>query len=112
MLSSPITHSLIRHLPLPQRTRLLRLRLSPTTPVLQRRRFPHRSASEAAGREGKDFGADGVESFGVSLVVQAVDGESVAAIHVDSGEVGVWDFAAALGLAHFEGEVEGEGGVE
>ena len=100
----PPPTSLTRHLAIPQRTWCFRHRLSPATPVLQSRRCPHLIASKAAGWEGEDFGAHGVEGLGVSLAVQAVDGELVAAIHVDSGEVCVFGFAAVLGFAHVEGE--------
>ena len=96
-MSSPRpNHSLTRQLALPQRTRCFRRRLPPATPVLQGRWLPLRIASEAARREGEDFGAHRVESFCVSFMVQAVDGELVAAVEVDSGEVGVRDLAAVL----------------
>ena len=104
----PPPTSLTRHLAISQRTWCFRLRLPPATSVLQSRRFSHLVASKAAGWEGEDFSAHGVEGLGVSLAVQAVDGELVAAIHVDSGEVCVFGFAAVLGFAH----VEGEGGLE
>jgi hypothetical protein len=89
-------HSLTRHQTLSQRTRCFRLRLLPAAPVLQSRQFPLRIAPEAARREGEDFGAHGVESAGVLLAVQAVDGELVAAVEVDSDEESVRDFAAVL----------------